>query len=209
MPATSSALSGASAQAIFTIKKPDQKKQKYKETFLQKNNLKIISAIEKYKRRGFEFANAEYSRVKIRALNDDDALLIDYGKLYHEFISEYRYPMLSDMLNERRENISGISWTEFNSHIVSFQSVLESYFHTKKITFTGSELPMSSHRRLGNIITARVKNPDKLRSTDYCSSIKKRECMNELMNRWAMHVMATSGTTGCYFKDATLWAWAL
>ncbi|PTB43815.1 hypothetical protein M441DRAFT_65615 [Trichoderma asperellum CBS 433.97] len=190
-------------------KEARSKKAKIWRDVSAKNNLKIISAIEKYKRRGFEFADAECSGVKIRALNDDDALLIEYGKMYREFISEYRYPMLNDMLNERRENISGISWTEFNGRIVSFQSVLESYFRTKKITFAGSELPMSSRRRLGNIIAARVKNPDKLRSTEYCSSVKERERMNELMEGWAMHVVATSGTTRCYLQDATLWAWTL
>ncbi|KAL7917343.1 hypothetical protein ACQKWADRAFT_306993 [Trichoderma austrokoningii] len=174
-----------------------------------KDDPKIVRAVEKYRKMGFEFSDAECSGIKVRSLNDEDALLINYGAMYRQFIAHYRYPMLNNMLNERRENISGISWTEFNGRIVSFQSVLESYFRTKRVTFAGSELPMSSRRRLGNIIAAGVKAPDKLRSAEYCSSVKERERMKELMNGWAMHVVAASGTTRCYLQDATLWAWTL
>ncbi|KAL7923811.1 hypothetical protein ACQKWADRAFT_320053 [Trichoderma austrokoningii] len=170
---------------------------------------KIVRAVDKYKKKRFEFSDAEYSRIKIRFLNNEDALLINYGKMYRQFIAQYRYPMLNNMLNERRENIAGISWTEFDGRIVSFQSVLGNYFRTKKVTFAGSELPMSSRRRLGNMIAAGVKAPSKLRSTGYCISVKERERMNELMKGWAMHVVATSGTTECYLQDATLWAWTL
>ncbi|KAK1248311.1 hypothetical protein MKX08_006531 [Trichoderma sp. CBMAI-0020] len=191
----------------------------YKQTILKqakiwretsaKNDPKIARAVEKYKKKGFEFSDAECSGIKIRSLNDEDALLIDYGMIYRQFIAQYRYPMLNDMLNKRRENISGISWTEFDGRIVSFQSVLDSYFRTKRVTFAGSELPMSSRRRLGNMIAAGVKAPSKLRSGEYCSSVKERERINELMKGWAMHVVATSGTTRCYLQDATLWAWTL
>ncbi|PON20284.1 hypothetical protein TGAM01_v210835 [Trichoderma gamsii] len=208
MPAIYSALSGAGAPAIFT-KQTSLKQAKLWRDASATKDPKIVRAVEKYKKKGFKFSDAGRSGIKIRSLNDEDALLIEYGKMYRQFIAQYRYPMLNDMLNERRENIAGISWTEFDGRIVSFQSVLGSFFRTKKVTFAGSELPMSSRRRLGNMNAASVKAPSKLRSAEYCSSVKERERMIELMKGWAMHVVAASGTTRCYLQDATLWAWTL
>lgn len=73
----------------------------------------------------------------------------------------------------------------------------------------GLELLMLSYRCLSNIIAAGVKASGKLRSIEYCSLVKERGHMNELINGWAMYVIATSSTTRCHLQDATLWAWAL
>lgn len=81
MPAMYSALLGAGAPAIFT-KQTSLKQVKIWRNASAIKDPKIVRAVEKYKKKGFKFLDAGCSGIKIRSLNDEDALLIEYGKMY-------------------------------------------------------------------------------------------------------------------------------
>lgn len=171
------------------------------------HRIKTLEAMKKYESRGFKFTSKDTSKPIMRSLKDENSLLLDYGDLYHAVLRKSHHGLLHDWLVDRRNNINGIAWTEFNGHIIAMQDVLETCYRTQKETFAlhGAKLQLNQLRRLANLVALNVESNNVL-----CSQ-KFRSTISDSLQQNTSHLseLARSGTIYCGLKDATPWSWAI
>ncbi|KZZ88803.1 hypothetical protein AAL_08004 [Moelleriella libera RCEF 2490] len=163
--------------------------------------------IKKYKRMGFKFSRAEEEGPLTRSMKDSDSFSIDYGDLYRPFIRQSHRHLLDTWLSERRQNIDGISWTQFDGRIFSVQNVCKARYRQSHLTFASQnlDLPLDRIRRLGNLIAINIVRPDALRTEMYRSSVGP----GSKSTRWQLRDLAKTGTVLNTLCDATPWSWVL
>ncbi|KND87260.1 hypothetical protein TOPH_08112 [Tolypocladium ophioglossoides CBS 100239] len=167
----------------------------------------ISQAISKYNSRGYELARAKDTGPITRRLQDGESLLLDFGDIYRPFIRKSHHSLLDTWLTERRENIDGITWTEFDRRIFSMQDTIGAYFRRCETTFASHavDLPLNRLRRLANLISLNAEGSDSLKSDAFRSSIAL-----SLENReWQLPELVRSGTVFCGLRNSTPWSWAL
>lgn len=172
--------------------------QKYKNAHLD---------VKKYKHRGFTFHRAKCRGPVTRSLRDSQSFLLEYGDLYRPFIRASHHTLLDAWLSERRDNIDGISWTEFDGRIFSVQDTLESCYRQSRMTFASHsvDLPLNRLRRLSNLVAMNLTEPDAIRADAFRSSVGP----SAGGQKWQLGALARTGRVFNNLRNATPWSWAL
>ncbi|EFY90712.1 hypothetical protein MAC_03292 [Metarhizium acridum CQMa 102] len=172
--------------------------QKYKNAHLD---------VKKYRHQGFTFHRAKRGGPVTRSLRDSQSFLLDYGALYRSFIRPSHHALLDAWLAERRDNIDGITWTEFDGRIFSVHDTFESCYRQSRMTFASHsvDLPLNRLRRLSNLVALNLTEPDALRAESFRSSIGPPA----VGQKWQLGALARTGKVFNNLRDATPWSWAL
>lgn len=184
-----------------------EKKATYWKPWPHRRTATHHQAVSKYNNRGFEFTRAKDMGPTTRRLQDDESLFLDFGDMYRPFVRKSHHGLLDAWLTARRENIDGITWTEFDGRIFSMQDTVEACFRRCETTFASHavDLPLNRLRRLANLISLNAEGSDSLRSDAFRSSIA-----SSLESRkWQLPELVRSGTVFCGLRNATPWSWAL
>lgn len=168
---------------------------------------KVQNAIDKYERRGFEFFAPKKLGPVNRTPHDHESLFLDYGDLYRPYIKQSDYKLLDDWLYERRRNIQGISWVEFDGRILDFRSTWETCFRSCRTTFANAEsdLPRKKWRRLSNAVALNTQRPN----TNTIRGFRSVVGWNLCKRGWQMRLLKESGTVFPGLRDSTPWSWVL
>ncbi|KAK7222742.1 hypothetical protein V2G26_010745 [Clonostachys chloroleuca] len=158
---------------------------------------KVQKGIEKYSRRGYSFEDAATLMPKIRHFKDDEALFVDYGDLYRLFM--YDPSLLDQWLQERRENIDSIEWTEFGGQIVSFYSLMACLRKGMSYTTWTAEQQCKGPYRLVDIIA----------SSGIVHSIKSTLNKTLAQEDWTITEAAKSGSLFAGLPEASPWSWIM
>lgn len=163
--------------------------------------------VKKYKHRGFTFHRAKCRGPVTRSLRDSKSFLLEYGDLYRPFIRTSHHSLLDAWLSERRDNIDGISWTEFDGRIFSVQDTFESCYRQSRMTFASHsvDLPLNRLRRVSNLVALNLTEPDDLRAEEFRSSVGP----SATGQKWQLGALARTGRVFNNLRNATPWSWAL
>jgi hypothetical protein len=163
--------------------------------------------VRNYKSIGFRFTKADRAGPVTRSFKDNDSILLDFGAIYRDFIRPSHHKLLETWLYERRENIDGITWTEFDGRIFSIQDPFEAYSRRREMSFSSHsvDLPLNRLRRLANLVALSSQGSTSLVSENFRSSIGAS--MGN--RRWNLPRLARSGTVWNRLQNATPWSWAL
>ncbi|KAF5126265.1 hypothetical protein E5D57_010961 [Metarhizium anisopliae] len=172
--------------------------QKYKNAHLD---------VKKNRHQGFTFHRAKRGGPVTRSLRDSQSFLLDYGALYRSFIRPSHHALLDAWLAERRDNIDGITWTEFDGRIFSVHDTFESCYRQSRMTFASHsvDLPLNRLRRLSNLVALNLTEPDEIRAEGFRSSVGS----SAGGLKWQLRDLARTGRVFNNLCNATPWSWAL
>ena len=173
----------------------------------RKNAVQIRRAVHKYRARGFEFSKSELNGPTTRSLRDSGALVLDFGDIYRSFVQRSHGTLINEWLSERRENVAGVTWTEFDGRVFALQDPVEAAYRPCRAAFTthAVDLPLNRLRRMSNLVSLNSSEATKPDADIFRSSTSQ-----SIGNKgWKSPLLARSGTVPCNLRDAHPWSWAL
>ncbi|KAF4955439.1 hypothetical protein FGADI_4549 [Fusarium gaditjirri] len=174
--------------------------------FLSSARIPIEKAIQKYRSRGYEFRRADAMEPTARRLDDDKAFFIDFSDIYRPFLRRSNLDLLDVWVIDRRKNLKGVQWVEFDRNIFDMSSYMDKCLRRQdSYAVAAYSLPLVRLRRLADIIAFNDPGSNELRDRSFRSSIRKTISGT----RWHITEAARSGTIYCALRDANPWSWVL
>ncbi|GKU05255.1 unnamed protein product [Fusarium langsethiae] len=166
----------------------------------------VEKAIQKYRDRGYDFHRADAMEPTIRRLDDDKSFFIDFSDIYRLFLRKTNLDLLDKWIIDRRKNLNGIYWVEFDRNIFDMSSSMDMCLRGQKSYATAAySLPLVRLRRLADIIAFNTPGSNELRDESFRSSVRKTISGS----KWHVMEAARSGTIYCTLQGASPWSWVL
>ncbi|KAF4957165.1 hypothetical protein FSARC_11374 [Fusarium sarcochroum] len=179
---------------------------RWESSFSSGSRIPVERAIQKYRERGYEFHRADAMEPTIRRLDDSEAFFVDFGDIYRPFLRRSNLDLLDKWIIDRRKNLNGIHWVEFDRNIFDMSSSMDMCLRSQESYATATySLPLVRLRRLADVVAFNNADSNELRDQSFRSSIRKTISGS----KWHVVEAARSGTIYCSLRDATPWSWVL
>ncbi|KAM0554137.1 hypothetical protein ACHAPJ_006936 [Fusarium lateritium] len=179
---------------------------RWESSFSSGSRVPVERAIQKYRERGYEFHRADAMEPTIRRLDDSEAFFVDFGDIYRPFLRRSNLDLLDKWIIDRRKNLNGIHWVEFDRNIFDMSSSMDMCLRSQESYATAAySLPLVRLRRLADVVAFNSAESNELRDQSFRSSIRKTISGS----KWHVVEAARSGTIYCSLRDATPWSWVL
>ncbi|CAF3656354.1 unnamed protein product [Fusarium graminearum] len=200
-------VSGWCATHMYYYHASSKKPMRWESSFALNSAITAVEkAIQKYRDRGYEFHRADAMEPTIRHLDDDKTFFVDFSDIYRPFLRKSNLDLLDQWIIDRRKNLSGIHWIEFNGSIFDMSSCMDKCLRSHdSYVVAAYSLPLLRLRRLADIIAFNEPGPNELRDQSFRSSVRKTISGT----RWQISEAARSGTVYCALRDANPWSWVL
>ncbi|TVY74452.1 hypothetical protein Focb16_v006006 [Fusarium oxysporum f. sp. cubense] len=121
--------------------------------FLSSARIPIEKVIQKYRSRGYEFRRADAMEPTARRLDDDKTFFIDFSDIYRPFLRRSNLDLLDVWVIDRRKNLNGVQWVEFDRNIFDMSSYMDKCLRRQdSYAVAAYSLPLVRLRRLADII---------------------------------------------------------